>query len=157
MPPIPDLSDVAEEGFFALASADTGAGGLVPLLRSDAARIKRGFPAAILENPAEAAFPILSFFAPTGPDLRPGIGERILQVDLFVWATGAEGGFDRLKALSARFLEIVFEQRWTATVDGQTFSLYGMDHTPASTPDVRGVLRRTHEMNLAINGPAATT
>lgn len=140
------LLDLGEEGFHARASADAQ---LAAILDAPAGeeRILYGWPAEILEEPAEPEFPRITYFAPSDSEQRPGIGRVRLQVDLWAWRSGERGGPGKLKAMDDRLTTLFQEARWEH--DGRR--LNGMRVSRRNSPTgAPSPLRRMLEIEVGV-------
>lgn len=115
--------EAAEKGFRNRAVGD------VPLLAllGGATRITPHWPTDTMQ---EEDFPRLTYFVVDGTIKRPGTGALRLQVDAWVWASGPEGGKNRLINIDATLESLFDEQHW---VFGG-YRLYGLCSGPRDHP-----------------------
>lgn len=138
----------AEKGLGARLAADDELAGL--LGRDDAGEVRayNGWPHDVLERPAAPDFPRVTFFAPTGQAIRPGIGRIQVQLDEWVWPEGDRGGKAHLDAIDARILALVDEAWWVH--DGHRLSAVTGD--PQGFPSGPGrPLRRMRPIGILVS------
>lgn len=149
MPKTTAAVDLAEDAFYDRAVDD---GTLRAELGhdSDDERIHRGRAADLFDQenrPQASAFPLLSFFGVTGPEIGGGYGRVQIQCDIGVWRWGEDGGQEKLKAIDAALLGLFHEQAWT--YDGRRFFCPRTSWRRGDDPEL---LHRVREFAVHVGG-----
>lgn len=134
------LTGIAEAAFYARVSAfaalETALGG--------AGRIKYGWAATILAEPAASDFPLLTYFTVAPAPDYEDIGSVRIQADIWAWTP------EELDAIEAQLIGRIYRSRWTNA--GRRFSCWDMGgrswpYDPSDPPQ-----RRMVEFRVEVNG-----
>lgn len=143
-----ETAGVAEIAFHRRVTEDAP---LVTLIGSTS-RIVPGWPGDIWED--ETAFPRLTFYVSGPAPIRPGVQRLRVSVDIWVWASGLNGGRPKLLAIDARLMGLMDEQSFHHA----DHWIYGQSGGFRDFPAAPGApIRRTREILLdaaAITVPA---
>lgn len=103
----------------------------------DLARVQGGWPEDFTD---EESFPLLThILSVPGAPIRPGWKRWVLQVDIWVWPTGANGGPGRRQAIDDQLEALFDEAQWVA--DGVRWNalFLGSPRDAAGTGPIRRV------------------
>lgn len=108
-------------------------------------RVYAGWPAEPLERPSAAEFPRITLIRAADLTIRPTVGEVEIQLDLWVWPTGASGGLAALGEIDTRVRQLLDEAHWTY----EDARLYAVDLGGRDVPAEPGrPLRRTRRIRV---------
>lgn len=142
------LLDLAEDAVYERMVADGPLTTAVGHSGSDR-RIKHGWPQSVLAEPASDAFPLVTYFAPSEQKVHTGRGTVRIDVQMFAWPDGSEGGPAKLKAIDDALEALFDEVSWTH--DGTPF--YAMPtearRMPGSGPRVP--MGRVRSLRVGVN------
>ncbi|MHB1170007.1 MAG: hypothetical protein ACYC28_12085 [Longimicrobiales bacterium] len=96
----------------ALLARLTSSVDVIHLLEQKPERLQRGWPADVLSKPAAAEFPRGAVTRVGGAVRRPGFEVVRVQLDWFVWPSGAAGGYERVDALDEAAKAVLDENHW---------------------------------------------
>lgn len=112
-------------------------------------RIKHGWPQQVLASPESDAFPLSTYFAPSDQKVHTGRGTVRIDIHLFAWHSGADGGHEKLAAIDNP-LETAFDETvWTFA--GDRFYCLPTDarRIPGEGPDAP--LGRVRSLRVGVN------
>lgn len=112
-------------------------------------RIVWGWPSKILADPEASAFPLLTFLGARDRERRTGWGVAEVQIDEWVWLSGAGGGVGVLRDLDRIVYNLFSEAHWKETASGVW--IHGQATSPTSFPPEHGQpLRRMRRIELGV-------
>lgn len=99
----------AGASFAARAGNDATLKQLLLLKASGLARVEGGWPEDITD---QTGFPRITFSVSRRPVRSPAVIDFELEVQAWVWPSGAAGGSGRMEAVDVRLLQLFDEARW---------------------------------------------
>lgn len=141
--------DPAETGLADRLATDPAYAGLLGNDEDGEVRLYWGWPHDVLDAPQAGHFPRATFLrVPGGGIRRPGFGRVRVQLDHWLWPSGASGGKTRLGELDGRAVELLDEQHWTH--DG--CRLYAVAQEPLDFPAAPGMpIRRMRRFDIDVS------
>lgn len=137
----------AELGMAARLAGDPDLADLIGKDAEGDVRLYWGWPVDVLEKPSEEEFPRGSYFLVVGTPHRRTRATVDIQLDWFVWPSGADGGKARLDAIDERAVELLHEATWV--FDGRR--LYGLAGRARDFPAGPGApLRRSRTITIQV-------
>lgn len=113
-------------GFYERVRTDPTLIGITGADAAGDAKVEGGWPE---DFSVEAAYPLITFLVPADSVVRPGVRRIRVQVDMWAWPTGTNGGPEKIEAMDEQLLALLDEAEWTqGGVRWQGLALVASEH-----------------------------